>query len=266
MTPVSARGLVLEVGEHLILDGINLNLETGSLTAIVGPNGAGKSTLLRVLAGDIRPTRGEVFIDGRPLTGLKVSDLALLRAFLPQQTRVDFAFSVEEVVKLGRYAHSRHGRKGGQDRTAVQNALSITGIEELAHRSFTTLSIGEQALAMMARVLAQQTPILFLDEPTASLDMKHQHRLLRLLRRRVRGKATIVAVLHDPNLAGLYADRIGLMARGRLHALGSPAEVLESGLLSKVFEHAIEVFDHPAGEGRVVMPSAYPEPWQPQLA
>lgn len=259
MTPLSARGIVHEVAARVVLDGINLDLEAGSLTVLIGPNGAGKSTLLRIMAGDIRPTRGDVFVRGRPIANFTVAELALIRAVLPQRIRCDFAFSAQEVVELGRHVHSRQARVRPQDHEVVQTALCQTGVTELAHLPFPSLSVGEQALVMMARVLAQQTPVLILDEPTASLDLKYQHRLLRLLCKRVRAGTTVVAVLHDLNLAALYADRIGVMTRGRLSALGRPAEVLDPTLLSTVYQYPVDVFDHPSGEGRLIAASTHPD-------
>ena len=258
MTPVVARGIGFEAGGHTILDGVGLRLEAGSLTALAGPNGAGKSTLVRVLAGDTRATEGEVLVHGRPIADFKPLDLALIRAVLPQTIRLDFAFPVREVVHLGRYARTRRNRGTSRDdQGAVEQALSDTGTAALADLPFPALSAGEQALVMIARVLAQETPVLFMDEPTAYLDIRHQHRVMHLLRERARRGAAVMAVLHDLNLAAAYADRIGIMAAGRLPALGSPDEILRPGLLSDVYRHPIHVLDHPSGHGRLIAASDY---------
>lgn len=255
MTPVVAMGIVHEAGGRAILDGINLQLETGVLTALVGPNGAGKSTLLGILAGDIRPTKGSLLVRGSPIEHLKPARLARIRSVLPQRTRLEFAFSVRQVVELGRYAHTRSGTMRRADSEAIESAMSATGVADLADLSFPALSVGEQALVMIARVLAQDTPVLLLDEPTASLDIRHQHRVMDVIRDRARHGAAVLAVLHDLNLAARYADRIGVVAAGRLRALGPPEEVLQADLLSDVYRYPVDVLDHPSGHGRLVTTS-----------
>ncbi|MYB45630.1 MAG: heme ABC transporter ATP-binding protein [Acidimicrobiia bacterium] len=257
MTPVVAMGIVHEAGGRAILDGINLQLETGMLTALVGPNGAGKSTLLGILAGDIRPTRGSILVQGCPIEQLKPARLARIRSVLPQKNRLEFAFSVRQVVELGRFAHAGGRRISRRsDVEAVESAMSATGVASLADMSFPTLSVGEQALVMIARILAQDTPVLILDEPTASLDIRHEHRVMNLIRHRARQGGAVIAVLHDLNLAARYADRIGMMAGGRLHTLGPPGDVLQPTLLSEVYDYPIEVMDHPSGSGLLVTTSA----------
>jgi len=253
MTPVVAMGIVHEAGGRAILDGINLQLETGMLTALVGPNGAGKSTLLGILAGDIRPTKGSLLVPRCPIEQFKPARLARIRSVLPQRTRLEFAFSVRQVVELGRFAHAGGRRVSRRnDAEAVESAMSATGVAALADLSFTALSVGEQALVMIARILAQDTPVLMLDEPTASLDIRHEHRVMNLIRHRARQGGAVIAVLHDLNLAARYADRIGIMAGGRLRTLGPSGEVLQPALLSDVYDHPIEVLDHPSGNGPLV--------------
>ena len=243
-----ARGIGHEMGGRAILEGIDLHLEAGVLTALVGPNGAGKSTLIRILAGDTRPARGRVLVQGRPIEQFKPAQLALVRSVLLQENRLDFAFSVQQVVELGRYAYARDRRTSRRDDSeAVGRAMSATGVKALADLSFPTLSAGEQALVMIARVFAQETPVLLLDEPTASLDIRHQHRVMSLVRHRARHGGAAMAVLHDLNLAARYADRIGIVAGGRLHALGPPDQVLRPVLLSQIYRYPIEVVDHPSG-------------------
>lgn len=255
MTPFVAMGIVHEAGGRAILDGINLQLETGMLTALVGPNGAGKSTLLGILAGDIRPTKGSLLVQGCPIEQFKPARLARIRSVLPQRTRLEFAFSVRQVVGLGRFAHGGRRVSRRKDSEAVESAMSATGVAALADLSFTALSVGEQALVMIARVLAQDTPVLMLDEPTASLDIRHEHRVMNLIRHRARQGGAVLAVLHDLNLAARYADRIGIMAGGRLRTLGPPGDVLQPALLSDVYDYPIEVVDHPCGSGPLVATS-----------
>ena len=256
MTPVVARGVGYDAGQRTILDRIDLDLVAGSLDVLVGPNGAGKSTLVRLLAGDARATRGEVLVRGRPIADFKPLDLALIRAVLPQRTRIEFALSVRQVVEFGRYARSQRRKASGRDDSeAVEKALSDTETTALADLSFPALSVGEQALVMIARTLAQETPVLFLDEPTAYLDIRHQHQVMVLLRERARRGVAVMAVLHDLNLATGYADRIGILAGGRMRALGSPNEILQPALLSEVYRYPIQVLDHPSGSGRLMAAS-----------
>ena len=151
--------------------------------------------------------------------------------------------------------HARSGTIRRADSEAVENAMSATGVAALSHRSFPELSVGEQALVMIARVLAQDTPVLLLDEPTASLDIRHQHRVMEVIRHRARQGVVVLAVLHDLNLAARYADRMGIMAGGRLRTFGQPGEVLLPALLSEVYDYPIEVLDHPSRNGRLVTTS-----------
>ena len=254
MTAVAAEGVGYTAGGRAILDGIDLRAEAGSLLALVGPNGAGKSTLIRVLAGDVRPSAGVVHFDGRPVGGFKPRELALVRAVLPQHFNLEFGFTVREAAALGRRARSRVGASSPEeDRTAVDRVLSETELSGLADRLVPTLSAGEQARVMLARVLAQQTPVLLLDEPTASLDIRYQHLVMRLACARAGRGGAVAAVLHDLNLAARYADRLGVMSGGRLAAFGPPRRVLRPDLLSEVYRHPIRVMEHPGEAGLLVV-------------
>lgn len=269
MITVSASGLGYRVGSSNILDGIELTVEPGSLLALVGPNGAGKSTLVRALCGDIRPTSGDAFIDGVPVESLKPLELALLRSVLPQQFMLEFGFTAREVVEFGRYALTERGLSSPTvDRDAVDRALDQAGMASFGHRSFPTLSGGEQTRVMLARVLAQDTQIMFLDEPTASLDVRHQHHVMRIARQHANEGGIVIAVLHDLNLASWYADRIGILDRGRLRSLGSPDETLVADVLSDVYRYPIDVIEHPRSGARVIVASQQfhaamePELWE----
>jgi iron complex transport system ATP-binding protein len=240
-----AEGLGVTVGDSTLLQTVDLHLHPGEVGAILGPNGAGKSTLLSVLAGLRKPTAGQVWLNGVPLAGAAAAaaSLARHRAVLPQDSAVAFDFSVEEVVMLGRYPHRR---QPSPDETGiVRAALAATGMAGLAHRSVASLSGGERARAHLARVMAQiwvpcadgSDRWLLLDEPTAALDLRHQHQLLATVRRWAREQGVgVLAVLHDLNLALRYTDRVWVLEQGRLRASGAPVQVLSEALVQAVWQ------------------------------
>ncbi|MDP2774898.1 MAG: heme ABC transporter ATP-binding protein [Nocardioides sp.] len=238
-----ARDVGVQLGGAGILDGVDLTVGVGEVVALVGPNGAGKSTLLAVLSGDIEPARGRVTLDGVPLGEHSARALARRRAVLLQHQGLAFGFRVEEVVRMGRSPWHRSDREDDDDRV-VAESLERADVTGLAHRHFPTLSGGEQGRTSFARVLAQETPIVLLDEPTAALDIRHQEALLSVAREAARGGASVVVVLHDLSLAAAYADRVCLLSKGRVRADGAPAAVLTPALLSEVYEHPVDVIDH----------------------
>lgn len=243
-----SQGLVVrDVGVTLagarILDEVDLVVSAGEIVVLVGPNGAGKSTLLSVLSGDLVPTDGIVELDERPLTSWSARDLAKRRAVLLQKQGLAFGFGVEEVVRMGRSPWWRTEREDDDDRVVAQS-MERADVTELAQRRFPTLSGGEQARTSFARVLAQETPVILLDEPTAALDIGHQETLLTVARDAARAGASVVVVLHDLSLAAAYADRVCVLAQGRVRADGPPRVVLTSELLSEVYRHPVQVIDH----------------------
>jgi len=237
------RGATLVRGGRSIVAGVDLALHGGSLTALVGPNGAGKSTLLALLAGDLIPDRGQALLRGRALADWPVRQLALQRAVMAQDHAVRFAFSVREVVAMGRLPHPPDPLA---DARIVADALAEADIGMFAGRDVQTLSGGEAARTALARVLAQRTPVLLLDEPTAALDLRHQERTLRSARSLARDGACVVVVLHDLNLASAYADRIVMLADGRIAAAGSPRQVLTADTIGRVYGQPVRVIEHPA--------------------
>lgn len=238
-----AGGVGVTLGGAMILDEVDLGVGPGEMVALVGPNGAGKSTLLAVLSGDIEPAQGSVTLDGRPLAQHSARALARRRSVLLQHQGLAFGFRVEEVVRMGRSPWHRTEREDDDDRV-VAESLVRADVADLAHRHFPTLSGGEQGRTSFARVLAQETPIVLLDEPTAALDIRHQEALLSVARDAAREGASVVVVLHDLSLAAAYADRVCVLSKGRVRADGAPAAVLTSELLSEVYEHPIQVIDH----------------------
>ncbi len=252
---LTAASVTLELAGARILDGVDLSVGPGELVALVGPNGAGKSSLLAVLAGDLAPSSGSVELGtelgSAPVGEHAARDLARLRAVLPQQQTLSFGFRVDAVVRMGRTPWYRTSRDADDDRV-VADALERTDMTALAERLFPTLSGGEQARTTFARVLAQETPVLLLDEPTAALDLRHQEALLELARGIAREGAAVVVVLHDLSLAAAYADRVCVLEGGRIRADGPPAEVLTGELLSEVYQHPVEVVRH--GDALLVVP------------
>jgi iron complex transport system ATP-binding protein len=257
MTIIAASHITYRVGGKTLLDSVSLDVAAGEFVALVGPNGAGKSTLLRTISGELKAQIGTVALKGRPLTSYAPRDLALHRAVLSQATHVAFPFTVAEVVRMG--AGDRHGR--AIDELAEQ-ALSHVDLSAFSDRVITTLSGGEQQRAHFARVLVQLAcgeaahgpGLLLLDEPTASLDLKHQLDLLTAVGRCARRGVAVVAILHDLNLATLAADRIVVLDGGRVAAHGAPSETVTDDLLARVFKCATAVSRTPADGVPFVLP------------
>ncbi|HEY0187655.1 MAG TPA: heme ABC transporter ATP-binding protein [Cellulomonas sp.] len=258
---VAARDVGFTIDGATLLDGVDLDVRAGELLAVVGPNGAGKSTLLGVLAGDLTATRGSVRYAVGAETGAEVhrvpvGELARWRAVLLQEHRLSFPFPVVDVVRMGR-APWRSTPDEDQDEQIVADALAEADVLHLAARRFPTLSGGEKARVAFARARAQRTPVLLLDEPTAALDIRHQELVLERARDRARAGEAVVAVLHDLTLAAAYADRVAVLADGRLAGVGAPADVLRTELLTEVYRHPVEVFAHPRTGALLVLPDRH---------
>ncbi|MET9877684.1 heme ABC transporter ATP-binding protein [Actinacidiphila glaucinigra] len=250
---LSARGLGLRVGGTWLLKDVDLDLAAGSLLAVVGPNGAGKSTLLSLLAGDQPATTGTVHVGGLGVATAHPADLARRRAVLPQRATLSFPFTVADVVAMGRAPWAGTDAED-DDEDAIAHALTAAGMTGFTQRRYPTLSGGEQARASFARVLAQGTSVLLLDEPTAALDLRHQEQLMRTARDCAdRGRA-VLAVLHDLQLAAAYADEIAVLHAGRLVERGEPGAVLTEPLLEEVYRLPIEVYRHPVTGAVMVGP------------
>lgn len=238
-----ARDVTVRIGEATLLGDVSLTVGPGELVALVGPNGAGKSTLLSVLAGDLAPAAGRVELGDAEVHRVKPKALARQRSVMLQQQALSFGFRVHEFVAMGRAPW--HGTDAAErDHEVVGEAMARTEVTHLADRTYPTLSGGEQARASFARVLAQETPVLLLDEPTAALDIRHQEQLLALARAAADEGACVVVVLHDLSLAAAWSDRICVLQGGRVRASGTPAEVLDPALLGEVYEHPVDVIEH----------------------
>lgn len=250
MAAIDARSIFMRVGDATLLDRVDFAARAGETIAVVGPNGAGKSTLLRVLSGELRPRSGVVSLKGRALASYRPHDLARHRAVLSQSVTVAFPFTVGEIVGMGA------GDSRGAFATAlVEAALAEVDLAGLRDRAITTLSGGEQHRAQFARVMVQLAcgetangpGVLLLDEPTASLDLRHQIDFVASIRARARNGTAVVVVLHDLNLAASLADRVVVLHRGSVAADGPPLAVVTPDMLSRVFDVALRSCALPAG-------------------
>ncbi len=256
---ISCEGVTVRIGAKSLLSDVSIAVGPGQLCVLVGPNGAGKSTLLHVLAGDRPPTEGAVTALGKRIDAWKPLELARVRAVLPQESALSFPFTVLEVALLGRGPHVRYSETA-HDFAVTRQAIASVGLAQLEHRLYTTLSGGERQRVQLARALAQisgvapgTARILLLDEPTSSLDPAHQHSTLQLARSLARDGASVLAVLHDLNLAAQYADVVALLHQGRLQAFGPPAEVLREAPLSRVFGIPMRVVEAPWAPARLLI-------------
>lgn len=234
-------------GQQAVIDDISLQLQPGEVLGVLGPNGAGKSTLLGALCGELAPSQGDVWLDGRLLADWHGPERARRLAVLPQVSTLGFAFRVEEVVGMGRLPHDSGLAR---DSEIIAAALHAADAEHLRGRSYLALSGGERQRVHLARVLAQLWPgepgtTLLLDEPTSALDPLHQHTTLQAVRAFADRGAAVLVILHDLNLAARYCDRILLLQQGRAHALGTPRQVLQPGALKAVFGLEVLVQEHP---------------------
>jgi iron complex transport system ATP-binding protein len=241
----------LAVGAAILLDRVSMTIRPGEVLVLVGPNGAGKSTLMNVVAGDLAPTSGTVTLDGRDIGDYRPHELSLKRAVLPQQSLLQFAFTVREVVEMGRSPHDdTHEERLAQ----VDRALHRTEMAPFADRVYPSLSGGEMARTQLARVLAQDAPLLLLDEPTASLDLRHQQHVMELAREIALSGGSVVAVVHDLNLAAAAAHRVVLLHQGRIVGDGEPWTVMDERLLSEVYQCPIAVSHHPIFDTPLILP------------
>jgi iron complex transport system ATP-binding protein len=232
------RALEVRLGATRVVGPLDLQIPQGAFLGILGPNGSGKTTLLRALAGTVKPAAGEVLLYGKPTRAYRATDLARVVGVVPQQFSLEFGFAVAEMVAMGRYAH---GGRLGTDDAAVAEALAATGLADLAERPVTQLSGGERQRALIAQTLAQETPVLLLDEPLNNLDLNHQLEIMQLLRRLHASGRTIAVVLHDLNIAAQYCEQMVLLDHGRVAAEGTAAEILDPKVILEVFRVRVAV-------------------------
>ncbi|MGN7798271.1 ABC transporter ATP-binding protein [Leifsonia sp. 22587] len=253
---LAARGLTLAYDGRVIVDGLDLEVPAGRVTAIVGPNACGKSTLLRGLSRLLAPTGGTVLLDGSDIQALPTKRVAQRLGLLPQTPSAPDGITVADLVSRGRYPHQGWFRRWtAEDDEAVAEAMTATGVAELAERPVDELSGGQRQRVWIAMALAQRTDILLLDEPTTFLDLSHQLEVLDLLLdlNAARG-TTVVMVLHDLNLAARYAGHLVAMRQGEIVAAGDPAAVVTADLVRDVFGVEAVVADDPVTGTPLVVP------------
>ena len=253
---LQVRNLKVSYGATVIVDGIDLDVPQGGVTTIIGPNGCGKSTLLRATAGLIARDGGTVTINGVDTAKLKRREIARQLAVLPQAPVAPEGLTVRDLVSYGRHPHQSWLRQASaEDARAVDAVMELTNIAEFAERPLERLSGGQRQRAWIAMVLAQDTPLVFLDEPTTYLDLSHSVEVLSLVRRLADQEGrTVLMVLHDLNLAARYSDQLIVMQRGEVRAVGAPAEVVTESLLSRVFDLPAVVASDPVSGGPLVVP------------
>ncbi|CAO1666917.1 ABC transporter [Halomonas sp. NYA30] len=237
MPSLATQSLGMSYGARLVIEGLNISLPSGQVTAIVGPNGCGKSTLLAGLARLHKPDSGAVLLDGADIQLLPTRQLATQLALLPQEAVAPEGLTVTELIRFGRQPHQGWLRQwSAEDQRVVQHALAAAGLEQLADRPIDALSGGQRQRAWIAMTIAQQTPLLLLDEPTSALDLGHQIEVFELVKHLAHHGRTVVMVLHDLASACRYADHLIAMREGQIVAEGPPVTVVTQDLVRTLYQ------------------------------
>ena len=239
-----------------VLKGVTISLLPGELVGLLGPNGAGKSTLIKTLSKVLRPIAGTIYVEGEDIGSLSFREVAKKIGVVPQETMLDYKFTVYDVVMMGRNPYiSRFKGETRLDREVVMEVMRATNTLEFADRFITELSGGEKQRVILARALAQQPKILLLDEPTSHLDISYQIEMLNLIKRLIKEKNMgALSALHDPNLASQFCDKIILMKDGKIYDFGAPKDVLTSKNLKEVFNIDVIVKEHPVYNSVYILP------------
>lgn len=243
---ITVHNLSVGYGDTTIINNLNLSIPKGRITALIGPNGCGKSTLLKALARIHKPMHGEVLLDGTTLSSFGEKSLAQRLSLLPQTLQSPEGISVQRLVEYGRSPYLSHwGRLSVHDKALVQRAMEQTGISDLAPVPLSSLSGGQRQRVWIAMILAQDTDVVMLDEPTTYLDLSHQIELMKLMREMNNQGKTVVVVLHDLNQACRYCDHLVVMHRGEVVSQGSPKDIFTPELLKNVFSLNAHVVPDP---------------------
>jgi iron complex transport system ATP-binding protein len=261
IAPLRAREVTLAYEGHVVTRGLSVDIPEGGFTAVVGPNACGKSTLLRALVRMLKPRAGSVLLDGTEISSVPTKQVARRLGLLPQTSIAPDGISVAELVARGRHPHQRLLRQWSvQDERAVRDAMADTRVETLAERLVDELSGGQRQRVWLAMALAQETPLLLLDEPTTFLDIAHQMEVLDLCAELHEQGRTLVAVLHDLNHACRYATHLIAMREGAIVAQGDPREIVDAALVESVFGLPCHVVPCPATGAPMVVPTARRRP------
>ena len=249
-TAIDFQNITHAYGYQPVLEDISLSIPIGSFFILIGPNGSGKTTLMKAISGIEKPQQGQVRILDRPIQSYTQKNLAKTIAFVPQTILLDVPFTVTEVILMGRAPHQGVlGIEDQNDLKVVKEAMGFVGVEHLAERKLDQLSGGERQRVYIAKALCQEPKVILLDEPTASLDLEHQIRIMDLMERLKAEKGvTVVMVSHDVNLAAMYAECLLLLKDGKIVEMGSPNEVLTYHTLIKTYNCTLFVDESPLGE------------------
>jgi len=247
---IDIKNLVFSYEKSLVLKELSFSVQKNSFFIIIGPNGSGKSTLLKVISGLLKPKTGQVNIFGIPIKNYSRKSLAKIMALVPQMVSVDFPFTVLDAVLMGRAPHlGVFGLEQAIDINIARQALEFTGVEFLANRKMNQLSGGEQQRVFIARAICQEPKIILLDEPTASLDLAHQIRVMDLMEKlKIEKEITVVMVSHDVNLASMYGDNLLLLKAGKIVNIGPPNEVINFKTLEETYGCTLLVDESPLGK------------------
>ena len=249
------ENITVKYDDRIISQNLSVKIPHGSFTVIVGPNACGKSTLLRTLSKIIKPSIGQVLLDGKKITTYKSKEVARILGLLPQSSTAPDGITVANLIAHGRYPHQNLIQQWtDKDETAVLTAMQVTNTSELSHRFVDELSGGQRQRVWVAMVLAQQTPLLLLDEPTTFLDIAHQIELLELFKDLNQQGNTLVAVLHDLNHAARYATHMIAMKEGQIIAEGDPREIVTAQLVEEVFGLKCVIIEDPISRTPLVVP------------
>jgi iron complex transport system ATP-binding protein len=252
-----ATDISLKVRDRFLLRDVNISIKPGAFTAVVGPNGAGKSSLLKVMASEIADFHGQVSLNGKSIKSYSAKELSQVRAVLPQNTDVHFAFTAEQIVMLGRHAHASTKK---ENQTIVEEVMIRAGVIQLLDRSFMTLSGGEKQRVQLARVLAQiwtetvHPRYLLLDEPTSSLDITQQQNIFMLAREARNRNIGVMAIVHDLNQAAQFADYLYFMRDGKVIASGEGEKVFTKSTIEETFCCRVNVYRDPCNNCPYIIP------------
>lgn len=247
---LQVENLSFKIKEKKILVQAGFQVHEGEFVGIIGPNGSGKSTFLKNVYKVLKPQEGKIMFMNRDLLTMSNREMAQQLAVVIQEQEASFDFTVEEVVMMGRHAKKKMMESENEaDREIVHQTLQATGLYEIREQSFITLSGGEKQRAFIARALVQDTPCLLLDEPTNHLDIKYQLELMNLVKAQ---KKTVVAVIHDLNIASMYCDRLYALKEGKIVASGTPKQVLTPEFIKEVYEVEAEIVDDTRGQSRIL--------------